>query len=612
MATSGRKLYACEVAAYSDMELDRFLEEIRDSGAICVDIEDPENLPQLFYQRLRDRWLRAPDAVKAESRPLNLDQVTARLLEKQDNKLSPRSSTSSTEAGDEENEYNEDLKHEKESYHILVNDGCRPWYSIDHFDDVTKNPEEHRDKLWLWRSYDDQWRVFGSQLGRWQVFRKYQRYAREQKVENERTLCIAAQNYTTWEEFTERCPAFYLNDPERERFGFPEYIKALEDRLIRHGFTRKFQLDDDPHRQDRLTTWIEYLGYEYGEYDRCVNLMKRLQRQYDESWKMLIDSEILRPEETEEHINDITSAFQRQHEESQTEESVESALSAIMSAQQAITNSRQSLAAAQSKLATAIQNRSFIKKRNDLISRFKRNTENYRIAKHEAGRYDTLLQWMLQQVPLIELEISQSKAIEKIPDCRGQKKSLKRGPDEVSEHPKRQKCDNDLRSWVPTTTSSASQERGRERGGERSKRTHLHHTFIDESSSTLTSEPCGSTTARGERGERLRRSARIHQQTRLDSGKKPHIANGSNKLRQTRNKQQYYSDRQIAAHQGSRSRRRCQFKKLPVSQRHSRDGNPNEAGILLPKRRYGNQSQLVNPLRRSERLRNRADRCCEG
>ncbi|KUL86884.1 hypothetical protein ZTR_05252 [Talaromyces verruculosus] len=134
---------------------------------------------------------------------------------------------SSTEAGDGQNEYNEDMKHEKESYDILVNDGCRPLYSIDHFDDVTKNPEEHRDKLWLWRSYEGKWRV----------------------------------------------------------------VRAMD----------------------------------------------------DESWKMLIDSEILRPEETEEHINDITSAFQRQREESQAEESVESALSTIMSSQHAITNSRQSL-----------------------------------------------------------------------------------------------------------------------------------------------------------------------------------------------------------------------------------------------------------------------------
>jgi hypothetical protein len=49
MTTSERKLYAREVAAYNDAEIDRFLVEIRDSGVLCVDIEDPENLPQLFY-----------------------------------------------------------------------------------------------------------------------------------------------------------------------------------------------------------------------------------------------------------------------------------------------------------------------------------------------------------------------------------------------------------------------------------------------------------------------------------------------------------------------------------------------------------------------------------
>lgn len=48
------KYFACDVAAYSDAELDHFLEEHRlDGGAMVVEVEDPENLPQSFIQRLR-------------------------------------------------------------------------------------------------------------------------------------------------------------------------------------------------------------------------------------------------------------------------------------------------------------------------------------------------------------------------------------------------------------------------------------------------------------------------------------------------------------------------------------------------------------------------------
>jgi hypothetical protein len=46
---------ARDLIAFSDAELDRYLEQHRlDSGvAIDVDVEDPENLPESFIQRLR-------------------------------------------------------------------------------------------------------------------------------------------------------------------------------------------------------------------------------------------------------------------------------------------------------------------------------------------------------------------------------------------------------------------------------------------------------------------------------------------------------------------------------------------------------------------------------
>ena len=49
-----RKFYAHELAAYSDAELDQYLDEHRHgSGPMVVEVEDPENLPEIFIQRLR-------------------------------------------------------------------------------------------------------------------------------------------------------------------------------------------------------------------------------------------------------------------------------------------------------------------------------------------------------------------------------------------------------------------------------------------------------------------------------------------------------------------------------------------------------------------------------
>lgn len=51
---TSRTTFACEIVAYNDAKLDQYLEEHRlDAGVIDVDIEDPENLPPSFIQRLR-------------------------------------------------------------------------------------------------------------------------------------------------------------------------------------------------------------------------------------------------------------------------------------------------------------------------------------------------------------------------------------------------------------------------------------------------------------------------------------------------------------------------------------------------------------------------------
>lgn len=42
------KVHARDIVAYSDAELDRYLDQRRFGGPIVVDVEDPENLPESF------------------------------------------------------------------------------------------------------------------------------------------------------------------------------------------------------------------------------------------------------------------------------------------------------------------------------------------------------------------------------------------------------------------------------------------------------------------------------------------------------------------------------------------------------------------------------------
>ncbi len=118
-----------------------------------------------------------------------------------------------------------------------------------------------------------------------------------------------------------------------------------------------------------------------------MRFVKRHQPRYDEAWTKLVDSNALRPFETEEFICNIHSAFQRASEEEQAEKAVESVKSAGMSAQKAITDPRRSslsqrelrqrLAATQSKLDAAIKSLQSIERRNGLVSEFHKKTTNY-------------------------------------------------------------------------------------------------------------------------------------------------------------------------------------------------------------------------------------------
>ena len=109
--------------------------------------------------------------------------------------------------------------------------------------------------------------------------------------------------FQRWENFCEWRAA------RRERFFFrgsiSEYTEWNKESLAEDSFTPSFQLDEDPERQDRRTTWIEYLTYEH--------IMGRKWKAYSYSpsrggglyrrwWGKPRASGLLKPHETEEVV----------------------------------------------------------------------------------------------------------------------------------------------------------------------------------------------------------------------------------------------------------------------------------------------------------------------
>jgi len=199
-------------------------------------------------------------------------------------------------------------------------------------------------------------------------------------------------------------------------------------------------------------------------------------------WKKLVDSNVLRPHETEEYLDDIMSAFKYLRERDEAEEAVVSAKSAVLLARRAIVHPRRSdlspeeplqrLRAAQSTLNAASESLKSIKKLNNLVTNFLVRTGNYRTARHEAKRHSILLRWILQQVPLIELELNSSMAKDDSGAGHGgEGRGLKYGADEQR------------RDGVGRHSRSNRIAASRPQGGEARKRARSHDTVNDESPS---------------------------------------------------------------------------------------------------------------------------------
>lgn len=80
---------------------------------------------------------------------------------------------------------------------------------------------------------------------------------------------------------SERDDQFRCLRKDRSSWEFSEYVSAVERCLAEHNFTRPFQLNIDVEKQDPLTTWIEYLAYEYLWYDLYETALQQSQRTYD-------------------------------------------------------------------------------------------------------------------------------------------------------------------------------------------------------------------------------------------------------------------------------------------------------------------------------------------
>ncbi|KXS97394.1 hypothetical protein AC578_6820 [Pseudocercospora eumusae] len=424
---------ARDIASYGEEELGRYLEE---NGRI-VSVVDPENISPDFIQRLRDMAQREYGLAKPH--PIDLDQLAARLqavsAERERSDRSP--SPASTEPLPPQEELDlEDLQNERRSYSELLNAGGRPPYPPHLLEDIFWHPEtfldheQYADIIFFYREHSlhspERTCFCGRHLSRWRLFRRAQRIIRDRNVANEATLRHAS-SWDNWEAFEDRY------GPQEGAWGFSDYTQSVSRRLRKYGFSRPFQLERDLDRQDELTTWIEYLGYEYSFFDAAASYIQAFQQRHDKEWSKLVESRVLDPDDTYESICNIDTAFRRASERERAERDVESAAAALSSTERAISKSSRAQPALRKRLladriffATMKERHKTIKARNEAVTAFLQKIRRYRCEKDEANRYQCLIRWIEKQIPVIELELDHLSRTEDGRDQTGHPRGRKR------------------------------------------------------------------------------------------------------------------------------------------------------------------------------------------
>ncbi|PFH62652.1 hypothetical protein XA68_12523 [Ophiocordyceps unilateralis] len=469
-------LSVAEVAALSDEQLAQFMQKHRrHNGNFSLPVDGWDKLSSHDRSQLAER-LKAQQRILSQNPashcpPLDLDQLDARLRQASDGAdIVPQAQGQmqgrTTPPYTEEEQLRDLIDEETEAYNDLVSDGGRPLYPISLIEQVGRKPEEHRNMLWPFWDYpgysSTQWLVFRQQLKRWQAFRKWQIDNRGLEDDDggfpafiETMKRIYAKDESTGELAKLEADPLWMKDAwlvkQRERRWqqrwqrergcntFSDYGDAVKRRLARHGFTRSFELQEDPQLQDRLTTWIEYLCFEYWWFDRHTDSIERLKLDHDRRWQALVDKKIPKPQETKDFVRTSQSAMEREREIDQARQAIRMAeanekrvyfLTQEDPQRLTIPEARriQMLGDARKQSKAAQEWHELIYQRGNMITDFIRATFGYVEAQKDAAYHATIAQWVLEQVPLVRAELIQPDMTEASPDTKNRKR--KRAQDE--------------------------------------------------------------------------------------------------------------------------------------------------------------------------------------
>lgn len=279
-----------------------------------------------------------------------------------------------------EERYLDTLDRERSFHGLLTKNGGRPWYPIERIEEVSRRPTKHAEVLKFWQGEAEEprpndWVVYERQWERWDLFRRQQLSVR--------------------------------SEPE----SFSEHSSRCQKRLAKHSFAGSLHLEENPSDQTELSQWIEYLCFEYFEYEEFLQ-HKQSHQQYKAAWRKLVSTKVLRPDETRDDIEASGFATACEKERTALRQAVEIARSNILIADRDMLDpsmkgptAQRKLFEAQAELDSAIKEFDDFQVRKKAIEDYKKATAIYRDARDGAKRHEILLRWIRDQIPLIEKKL---------------------------------------------------------------------------------------------------------------------------------------------------------------------------------------------------------------
>ncbi|MCJ1313598.1 hypothetical protein MMC25_007277 [Agyrium rufum] len=362
-----------QLTAYTDAELAVYLYGNEGHHKIA----DLDNMTSELSERIRDL-----PRITVFSRPVDLSQVNARLQNQRMHEGTERSGSSTPSVDLLQNRNLSQLpsplsdEEDIESYHSLLAHGGRPSHPIHLRLAIYANPEAFGDivKFWFHQTslLCDRSRLYAPQLIRWILFERLQRNFREQLLQDEAELFRSAGFWgRKHDKQTGSCSTRSGN------FGFDAYVATVHNRLHKHAVFQTVDLMHDVSKQTKLTTFLEYLNFELWHYEKDADFVERYKRWYDGLVRSLLANET-DPDKIRYFMDNLKNDLKYVHIVKEAEEESE-------------------LEIAVEKLEIVRSQYAVVKKEYVRIIDYQRHVE-------EAERHNTLIQWILQQLPLIEGE----------------------------------------------------------------------------------------------------------------------------------------------------------------------------------------------------------------